>query len=85
MKPYDISVKDIVKDNAVRFVRYRNGMAFYAVSVCAYAQSFMFPVPIEDVGDATLHAQDKAIVFMRYIRRALEEGTFVPYVEDEDS
>jgi hypothetical protein len=30
-----------------------------------------------DVGDATLLAKDKALVFMRYIRQALQDGTFV--------
>jgi len=34
-------------------------------------------VPLSDIGDATLHATDKAIVFMRYIRKAVEEHTFV--------
>lgn len=30
---------------------------------------FLFPVPIEDVGDATFLNQDKGILFMRYIRK----------------
>jgi hypothetical protein len=34
------------------------------------------------VGDATLDAQDKAIIFMRYIRKALDDGTFVPAFSD---
>jgi hypothetical protein len=38
---------------------------------------YVFPVPLSDVGDATLLATDKAMLFMRYIRKALEEGTFV--------
>jgi hypothetical protein len=42
----------------------------------------MFPVPLSDVGDATLDAQDKAIIFMRYIRKAIDEGTFVPAFSD---
>lgn len=33
----------------------------------------MFPVPIEDIGDATFLAEDKAILFMRYIRKYIEE------------
>jgi hypothetical protein len=42
----------------------------------------MFPVPVADVGDATLRAQEKAILFMRYIRNAMEEGSFVPVTRD---
>jgi hypothetical protein len=32
---------------------------------------------LADIGDATLLANDKALVFMRYIRKAIEDGTFV--------
>jgi hypothetical protein len=38
---------------------------------------YTFPVPLSNIGDATLLATDKAIVFMRYIRKAIEDGTFV--------
>jgi len=32
----------------------------------------MFPVPVEDTGDGTFLKQDKAMIFMRYIRMQLE-------------
>ncbi len=70
-------IKDIVKDNVVRFVKYRQGVAYYAVNVPPDRGEFMFPVPLSDIGDATLLATDKAMVFMRYIRKAIEDGTFV--------
>lgn len=38
---------------------------------------YKFPVPIEDCGDATFPASEKAIMFMRYIRKAMEENTLV--------
>lgn len=71
------SIKDIVKDNRVRFVRYRQGVAYYAVSVPGEDEDREFPVPLSDIGEATLLAEDKAILFMRYIRLAIKEGTFV--------
>ena len=37
----------------------------------------VFPVPVADVGDATIEATEKAIYFMRWIRQALAEGTMV--------
>lgn len=37
---------------------------------------YIFPVPVADIGDATVQTTDKVIVFMRYIRKALEDGTF---------
>jgi len=31
----------------------------------------MFPVPIDDTGDGTFLNEDKAMLFMRYIRKQL--------------
>ena len=72
-----MNIKDIVKDNTVRFVRYRQGIAYYGVRVPS-AGEFMFPVPLDDIGEATLELEDNAILFMRYIRRAMNEGSFIP-------
>lgn len=72
-----MDIKEIVKDNAVRFAKYRRGCAYYTVRVPSQGIDYMFPVPLSDIGDATLHATDKALLFMRYIRKALEERTFV--------
>jgi hypothetical protein len=77
-----MNIKDIVKDNQVKFLRYRQGVLYYAVAVPGVASELMFPVPVSDVGDATLEAQEKAILFMRYIRKAIAEGTFVPVFKD---
>jgi hypothetical protein len=77
-----MNVKDIVKDNRVRFLRYRQGVMYYSVATPGSSGEHMFPVPLSDVGDATLHAEDKAIIFMRYIRKAIEEGTLVPVFHD---
>ena len=74
-----MDIKDIVKDNMVRFLRYRKGIAYYAVRVPAEDADYAFPVPLDDIGDATLEAEDKAMLFMRYIRKALDEGTFVRF------
>jgi len=72
-----VNIKDIIKDNNVAFAKYRQGVAYYTVRVPSTGAEHMFPVPLEDIGDATLLASDKAIVFMRYIRKAIDEGTFV--------
>ena len=71
-----MNIKDIVKDNTVRFVRYRKGIAYYGVTVPAEG-AYVFPVPLDDIGDVTLELEDKAIMFMRYINRAIGEGSFV--------
>ena len=69
------SVKQIVKNNIARFSFYRSGNIFYTIEVDG--QTYQFPVSLEDIGGATLTAEFKAITLMRYIRKALGDGTFV--------
>lgn len=86
-------LKTLLKDNVVQFSRYRKGHLFYTITDTqpmwdgprrpgglvdtALIHTYEFPVPIEDCGDATFPAHEKAILFMRYIRKAQEEGSFV--------
>lgn len=70
-----MELKDIVKDNQARFSFLRAGKAYYLVTVDS--TDYEFPVSIEDIGGASLFATEKAITLMRYIRKALDEGTFV--------
>ena len=70
-----MNIKDIVKNNIVRFSYYRQGIAYYLVKV--EATEYVFPVHIDDIGDASLLAEDKAIIFMRYIRKAIKENSFL--------
>ena len=61
-------LKEMVSDNKqVYFVKYFDGNLWYATE-----DGFQFPVPIKDIGIATFLAQDKALLFMRYIRKHLE-------------
>ena len=55
----------------VRFRSFRENEPWYETEC-----GFVFPVPIEDLGNAVMLAEDKAILFMRYIRKhaALIEG-----------
>jgi hypothetical protein len=62
------SIKDMVGgDKQVSFVRYRDGELWYATD-----DGFEFPVPVADIGNATFLARDKALLFMRYMRKHLE-------------
>ena len=70
-----MTIKEIVKDNVARFSFYRAGNAFYEVEVDG--TKYKFPVSLHDLGTATLLAEHKAITLMRYIRKALDERTFV--------
>jgi hypothetical protein len=64
-KKYDI--KEMVKDGKkARFVRFRKGELIY-VTECG----FEFPIPTnsEEIGDGVFHAEEKAMLLMRYIRK----------------
>ncbi len=65
-----LTLKDHVS-GSVTFEYYRGSELWYRTS----ETKFLFPVPISDIGDATFLAQDKAILFMRYIRKYLTETT----------
>ena len=69
-----MNIKDIVKDNFVIFNRFRCGVLYYKVEIKEGA--FEFPVPVEDLGNATVHRVEKAMTLMRYIRKSLNENTF---------
>ena len=57
----------IVNNQQVRFSFYRDQQLWYETEC-----GFRFPVPIEDAGTATFLAEDRAILFMRYIRKQME-------------
>jgi hypothetical protein len=62
------TLKEMVQNNQkVAFQFYRDGQLWYATEC-----SFEFPVPISEAGNATFFAEDKAILFMRYLRRHME-------------
>jgi hypothetical protein len=66
----------IVNNQKVRFSFYRDGQLWYETEC-----GFRFPVPIEDAGTATFLAEDRAILFMRYIRKqmtALDDARSAP-------
>lgn len=68
------TISELVKnDNMVNFAFYRSGIFYYIVVIPNHI--YEFQVPIDDIGTATLHDSDKAITFMRWIRKSIEEKT----------
>lgn len=61
-----VDVKPHIK-GLVHFQYYRDRSLWYRTD-----SGLLFPVPIEDIGTATFDAEDKARLFMRYIRKWLE-------------
>jgi len=60
------ALKELVRGNA-EFQYYKDSQLWYKTVV----GSFIFPVPIEDVGAATLNRVEKGLLMMRYIRKHL--------------
>lgn len=59
-----IDVKRAVSEKrTVRFTHYHDGNLWYET---AFGEPF--PVPVADVGNASFLVEDKAILFMRYMR-----------------
>ena len=61
------TIKELVKNQYVNFSFYCDHNLWYVTD-----NGFEFPVPINDIGNATFLARDKAILFMRYIRKHLK-------------
>lgn len=61
------SIKEMVKDKKVNFLFYRTGELWYTTEC-----GFEFPVPISDTGDGVFLSSDRAILFMRYIRKHID-------------
>ncbi len=61
-----MSILEMVKDKVVKFSFYCDGELWYTTEC-----GFQFPVPINDTGTATFKNEDKAMLFMRWIRKHL--------------
>lgn len=73
-------IKQLVTGNReAAFVRYSDGQLWYAITYAApdstpaqpHVVTFEFPVPIDDTGTGVFLAKDKALIFMRWIRKHL--------------
>lgn len=69
------TITEIVKGNTANFSYYRAGVMYYSILV--EDLTYTFPVYLDDIGDATLNNQEKAIMLMRYVRRAISDETIV--------
>ncbi len=71
-----IKIEDIVKDRIVYFLFYHNQYMYYGIDIDD--EKLMFPVHLEDVEDTSLFAEEKAITYIDYIRKAIDTGQFLP-------
>jgi len=59
-----MNIKEMIKDKKVTFMYYRENELWYTTEC-----GFEFPVPTHDVGQGVMKAEDKAIYYMRWIRK----------------
>jgi hypothetical protein len=57
-------IYDMVNGKTVKFSHCRDGALWYRTEC-----GFEFPVPFAEIGTATFYAEDRAPLFIRYIRR----------------
>lgn len=66
-----MTLKDLVKDGKkVYFDFYRSGILYYKTE-----DGFLFEVPCSDTGNGVFKQEDKAITFMRWIRKQLDANS----------
>lgn len=69
-------IEFIKEKNKVYFQYFRDGNFFYSVHRYGTNEYYHFPVPLDDIGTATMENQDKALLFMRWIQKAIKDQTF---------
>ena len=57
----------VVNDQKVRFSFYREGILYYKTE-----KGLLFEVPISDTGNGCFNVEDRAMLFMRWIRKQLK-------------
>lgn len=61
------TLKEHIVNKKVRFVFFKDNELWYETEL-----GFQFPVPTNDVGNGVFLAEDKALLFMRWIRKHIE-------------
>jgi hypothetical protein len=70
-----MKISEFVKDgNKVYFQYFRAGILYYSVKKNHSTEWYIFPVPVADTGNASMLNIDKALTFMRWIRKAIDNN-----------
>lgn len=78
----NLTVGKVIKNaiGVADFSHYRQGYIYYRVVIKESEGNdvpYLFPIEVSDLGGATVSAVEKPMTLMRYIRKALETGSFV--------
>lgn len=73
----EASLATIIKSRSAQFSHFRDSIFYY--NVVLNSQDYLqFQVPLEFVkANVTVHTVEKAIMFMKWIKKAREDGTLI--------
>ena len=74
------SLKELVKETRVVFSHFRAENFYYNVMREDNSPNewvYQFPVPLDDIGNATMLAEDNGMLYMRWIRKAMDNNTLI--------
>ena len=75
-------VSELIKSNYCSFSHLRGGMLYYTISENVDSRTintYMFPIPITELGDSSINVREKAIKLIVWIKKAIKEDTFLFY------
>lgn len=76
-----MKISDFVSaDKFCSFLYYRHQHLYYSVS--GPDGNYMFPIPLDDLADASVKCKEKSVLLMRYIRKSLADGSLVKISEN---
>jgi hypothetical protein len=75
----EYSITDFISSmNTAEFDSFRAGVFYYRIkSIRPPYDVYQFQIPIEDTGGATFNASQKSVSIMRWVRRSIENKTFI--------
>ena len=71
-----MNIHEITTSKA-KFLRYKNGIAYYTLTIPYSELIYSFPVPLNTIQDEVLAVESHTIHFMDYINKAIQEGTLI--------
>jgi hypothetical protein len=80
-----MNIEQVVKHKAARIQRYSNGVMCSTVGMQGAMNEQLCLVQIGNIGDATLDLSGRAVLRMRHIRTATEDGTRLTAPDRADS
>lgn len=67
-------ITPLIKDNFVYFHKYKSNYFYYRLK--KDDDVYEFSIHLSEIEEAELLSQDKAILFLKYIKKALQSGRF---------